>query len=51
MGGRKRRVSCGERSDVELDLAQDFFLGHLREFAEGAEAGVVDEDVDGVRPL
>ena len=25
----------------------DFFFGHLREFAEGSEAGVVDEDVDG----
>ena len=30
-----------------MDLAENFFLGHLREFAEGAEAGVVDKNVNG----
>jgi hypothetical protein len=46
--GRQEKVrQCGECGDVEVDLAADFLLRHLREFAEGSEAGVVDEDVDG----
>ena len=30
-----------------MDLAQDFCFRHRGKFAEGAEAGVIDEDVDG----
>jgi hypothetical protein len=37
----------GECRDVELNLSEDFFLGHLREISEGSEAGVVDEDING----
>ena len=47
MERKKQTSQCGECGDVEIDLAEDFFLRHLRELAEGAEARVVDEDVDG----
>jgi hypothetical protein len=35
-----------ECSNVEVDLAEDFFPSHLREFPEGAETGIVDKSVN-----
>jgi hypothetical protein len=35
------------KADVEVDLAENFLLGHPGELAKDAEAGVVDENVDG----
>ena len=37
----------GKGGDVEINLAEDFFFGHLGKFAVGSETGIVDEDVDG----
>ncbi len=47
MAGRKSFVSCGERSDVEIDLTLDIVAGHLGKLTVCAKSGVVDEDVDG----
>src|SRR6266702_5077003 len=46
-GWQEEACELCESGDVEVDLAEDLFFGHLREIAEGAEAGIVDENVDG----
>jgi hypothetical protein len=46
-GRQEQAREFSKCANVEVDLAEDFCLGYFREFSVGAEAGVVDEDVDG----
>jgi hypothetical protein len=46
-GREKQPGEVRKGRDIEIDLAENIRFGDLGEFAEGSEAGVVDEDVYG----